>query len=135
MEQEKVYGVGHFASLQPLLNLPQPSHEEPPVIPVIAPPITKITSLLAKKAGYNMPLLLLPAPETSHYSGMSYKPPMPMVPGPPCLQAAEDALVVPKHDDPPMSAPLTALLPQHSLPLLHVSHLSPTAEATASANA
>ncbi|KAL4065610.1 hypothetical protein V8B97DRAFT_2010421 [Scleroderma yunnanense] len=82
MERERVYGPGHFASSQlsitnaaaggsasaddapaspayKALTAPQLSRKEPPA-PVSA------------KADYSMPLPRLPAPQTSHYSGMSY---------------------------------------------------------------
>ena len=84
MERERVYGPGHFASSQvsitnaaaggpsapddasalpgyssKALTAPQMARKEP-------------SAPVSAKADYSMPLPRLPAPETSHYSGMSY---------------------------------------------------------------
>ncbi|KAF8530212.1 Pkinase-domain-containing protein [Hysterangium stoloniferum] len=100
-ERERVYGPGYFASSQLSLNshipnktsgtenfdgsappsaynppsatttatsLPPPSFKQP----MIRPPSTES---MQKKADYNMPLPRLPAPESSHYSGMAYDAP------------------------------------------------------------
>lgn len=87
MERERVYGPGHFASSQlsitnnaPPTNAPSP--DETSTAPSAYNP--KALSLssrrdtqqfpapMSAKADYSMPLPRLPAPETSHYSGMSY---------------------------------------------------------------
>ncbi|KAF9222128.1 Pkinase-domain-containing protein [Gyrodon lividus] len=87
LERERVYGPGHFASSQvsiqsggaanlptadeasipttygtKVLLQPQPTKKEPQQLP----------TPVSTKADYTMPLPRLPAPETSHYSGMSY---------------------------------------------------------------
>ncbi|KAH7920346.1 Pkinase-domain-containing protein [Leucogyrophana mollusca] len=87
LERERVYGPGHFASSQ--LSI---ASNAPPTAAAVdeatAPPpyATKVLSQPAPvkkeqqalpspasaKADYSMPLPRLPAPETSHYSGMSY---------------------------------------------------------------
>ncbi|KDQ22866.1 hypothetical protein PLEOSDRAFT_1069072 [Pleurotus ostreatus PC15] len=95
MEREKVYGPGHFASSQLSIQEPnpstsgQPSSATPAVpdeVPTSAPngiarapgystPTAALSNGKAEigaKADYSMPLPRLPAPETSHYSGMSY---------------------------------------------------------------
>ncbi|KAL4263361.1 non-specific serine/threonine protein kinase [Pleurotus pulmonarius] len=95
MEREKVYGPGHFASSQLSVQDPNPSmsgqpNSATPAIPDEAPtsalngaargpghsaPATAPSNGKAEigaKADYSMPLPRLPAPETSHYSGMSY---------------------------------------------------------------
>ncbi|KAJ2936745.1 hypothetical protein H1R20_g348, partial [Candolleomyces eurysporus] len=101
MERERVYGPGQFASSQLSLQdqmsptaaaTVTPAHGDlasqqpaPPQQPHIAPVNGNKPSTKAK-ADYSMPLPRLPAPETSHYSGMSYDnhgvaPPTPTSPG------------------------------------------------------
>ena len=85
MERERVYGPGHFASSQ--LSITNAAAAGSPSSPedVSAPPTYSSKALTAPqitrkdqpapvsgKADYSMPLPRLPAPETSHYSGMSY---------------------------------------------------------------
>ncbi|KIJ51156.1 hypothetical protein M422DRAFT_58800 [Sphaerobolus stellatus SS14] len=83
-ERERVYGPGVFASSQLSLQahtIPRTivSESSDPSVPPSSyvPPISaSLTPSRAdsaqKKADYNMPLPRLPAPESSHYSGMSY---------------------------------------------------------------
>jgi len=86
-ERERVFGPGIFASSQLSLqshvvpvrtptteldtSAPPPSSYVPPTA-ASAPPSSTRHSVDPKKADYNMPLPRLPAPESSHYSGMSY---------------------------------------------------------------
>ncbi|TBU46041.1 Pkinase-domain-containing protein [Dichomitus squalens] len=81
MEREKVYGPGHFASSQ--LSLEASSRPDATAVDAPAPPPTSAKMLsqpsvrkrdppLTGKPDYSMPLPRLPAPETSHYSGLSY---------------------------------------------------------------
>ncbi|TFK51224.1 Pkinase-domain-containing protein [Heliocybe sulcata] len=79
LERERVYGPGHFASSQISLEASQaasPAHEAPVPPPVSAKALSQPSvpkkDLIPGKADYSMPLPRLPAPETSHYSGMSY---------------------------------------------------------------
>ncbi|CCL98872.1 uncharacterized protein FIBRA_00879 [Fibroporia radiculosa] len=78
MEREKVYGPGHFASSQLSLEstpqadpAPEVHHPQTNAKQVSQPQVRKKDAVLAKP-DYSMPLPRLPAPETSHYSGMSY---------------------------------------------------------------
>ncbi|KAK0452922.1 uncharacterized protein EV420DRAFT_1273545 [Desarmillaria tabescens] len=79
LERERVYGPGQFASSQTSIQDPRSTAnisnavtvEPPPPTPVSKKDTTKRESATAK-ADYSMPLPRLPAPETSHYSGMSY---------------------------------------------------------------
>ncbi|KAI0029073.1 hypothetical protein K488DRAFT_57194 [Vararia minispora EC-137] len=72
-ERERVYGPGHFASSQlslaPPLPPPLPEDALRPTIQVTLPSPAKEPSA---KPSYDMPLPRLPAPATSHYSGLSY---------------------------------------------------------------
>ncbi|CAL1702535.1 unnamed protein product [Somion occarium] len=77
MERERVYGPGHFASSQLSLE----TRGETPGDQAVATPSTHLSQPHLPKNGaapgkpdYSMPLPRLPAPETSHYSGMSYEP-------------------------------------------------------------
>ncbi|KZT30084.1 Pkinase-domain-containing protein [Neolentinus lepideus HHB14362 ss-1] len=78
LERERVYGPGHFASSQVSLEASQVTSAAPetPAPPTSAkillqPEVSKKDSVPGK-ADYSMPLPRLPAPETSHFSGMSY---------------------------------------------------------------
>ncbi|KAF8129971.1 hypothetical protein EV363DRAFT_1168110 [Boletus edulis] len=83
LERERVYGPGHFASSQ--ISIQSGALPNAPAVDaagisnaygVKAPSqTTKQLSLVtptSARADYSMPLPRLPAPETSHYSGMSY---------------------------------------------------------------
>ncbi|KAG1721894.1 Pkinase-domain-containing protein [Suillus lakei] len=86
LERERVYGPGRFASSQLSLqsataaNVPTADASAPPPYPAKTftqpAPVKKEQQPLANsasaKADYSMPLPRLPAPETSHYSDMSY---------------------------------------------------------------
>ncbi|KAF9236131.1 hypothetical protein BU15DRAFT_50491 [Melanogaster broomeanus] len=87
LERERVYGPGHFASsqvsLQGATSLPSPDDASSPttygtkVLSQFQPAKKEPQQLptpVSAKADYSMPLPRLPAPETSHYSGMSYDP-------------------------------------------------------------
>jgi hypothetical protein len=87
MERERVYGPGHFASSQlSLYPPPVTQHLATRADEVSAPPTASVKQLShptvksssaepsTAKADYSMLLPRLPAPETSHYSGMSYEP-------------------------------------------------------------
>ena len=100
-ERERVYGPGYFASSQLSLQTPQhhpvsksshgsqdadglapkppPASFKPPTIRTTPSPSIVDTHVLPpsqqQKADYGMPLPLLPAPESSHYSGLSYDTP------------------------------------------------------------
>ncbi|OSC98564.1 Pkinase-domain-containing protein [Trametes coccinea BRFM310] len=109
MEREKVYGPGHFASSQ--LSLESSSRQDTLTGDPSAPPTTSAKQLstpsvrkreppITAKPDYSMPLPRLPAPETSHYSGMSYDV-SPATPSPtatnfPQPRARDAALAVPK---------------------------------------
>ena len=105
-ERERVYGPGYFASSQLSLqstqhhlspqgpsksshvahdsdgiaNRPPPASFKPPSIRT-APSVieSQPPTPIQQKADYGMPLPLLPAPESSHYSGMSYDTPASLV--------------------------------------------------------
>ncbi|EDR06003.1 uncharacterized protein LACBIDRAFT_251514 [Laccaria bicolor S238N-H82] len=78
LERDRVYGPGQFASSQ--LSILGDSAPTPTVVNAATPPggvplpPRKEVPAADKngKADYSMPLPRLPAPETSHYSGMSY---------------------------------------------------------------
>jgi serine/threonine protein kinase KIN1/2 len=87
LERERVYGPGHFASSQLSLHPPLAIHHPTPRPDEPTPPptasikqlshsIVKTAALepTSAKADYTMHLPRLPAPETSHYSGMSFEP-------------------------------------------------------------
>lgn len=82
MERERVYGPGHFASSQLSLEsrVDPSSSTDPPAAPpptaknLSQPVIPKNNGMATAKQDYSMPLPRLPAPETSHFSGMSYEP-------------------------------------------------------------
>ena len=89
MERERVYGPGHFASSQlslvantPLNNNVGVKTEDDPTgsTKQSANPTVKVMTAEpspSTKADYSMALPRLPAPESSHYSGMSYEPTAP----------------------------------------------------------
>ncbi|KAI0354421.1 Pkinase-domain-containing protein [Trametes cingulata] len=121
MEREKVYGPGHFASSQ--LSLETSSRPDAHAVDSAVPPTTPAKQLstpsvrkrdppITGKPDYSMPLPRLPAPETSHYSGLSYDV-TPATPSPttsnfPQPRARDAALAVPKRDGPqPSSLPKT----------------------------
>ncbi|EPQ53024.1 Pkinase-domain-containing protein [Gloeophyllum trabeum ATCC 11539] len=79
LERERVYGPGHFASSQISLETSQaasPGPDAPAPPPssakAVSQPAVPKKDAVPGKADYSMPLPRLPAPETSHYSGMSY---------------------------------------------------------------
>src|SRR5579863_579241 len=81
MERDKVYGAGHFASSQLSLNPPQPTPEEAPSTSKQSVQLTVPTSSTSPQkavggADYNMRPSRLPAPESLHYSKMSYDAPV-----------------------------------------------------------
>lgn len=110
MEREKVYGPGHFASSQLSLessNRAEPGAETQPPVPkqLSAPSVRKPETAVSGKPDYSMPLPRLPAPETSHYSGMSYDvtaaTPSPTANNFPQPRARDLALSVPRRADMP----------------------------------
>jgi serine/threonine protein kinase KIN1/2 len=112
MERERVYGPGHFASSQLSLESSgraEPAVEAPPAVPTAkqlsTPFIRKPEATVQGKPDYSMPLPRLPAPETSHFSGMSYDPaaaaPSPTSPNFPQPRARDPALAIPKRTDAP----------------------------------
>ena len=84
MERERVYGPGHFASSQLSLATNAATNNNTGAKPeddstkqsTSSPPKTTEPASTTK-ADYSMPLPRLPAPESSHYSGMSYEPTAP----------------------------------------------------------
>ncbi|KAJ3980202.1 CAMK/CAMKL/Kin1 protein kinase [Lentinula detonsa] len=142
MEREKVYGPGAFASSQLNVadaghgkaingttngvtngastspasggvpsSVPERREQLSAPIP-IAPPVPIIAAPPSAKADYSMPLPRLPAPETSHYSGMSYDANNTAAPSPtsPSFQAAFHQGPQPRARDPglPASSPSSA---------------------------
>lgn len=113
MERERVYGPGHFASSQLSLESgyrPDATVATPAPVPTNAkqlsqPAVRKQETTLTAKPDYSMPLPRLPAPETSHFSGLSYDPaaaaPSPTSSGFPQPRARDAALTNPKADIPP----------------------------------
>ncbi|KAH9895931.1 Pkinase-domain-containing protein [Cubamyces lactineus] len=112
MEREKVYGPGHFASSQLSLessSRPDALSVDAPVQPptsakqLSTPAVRKRDAPITGKPDYSMPLPRLPAPETSHYSGMSYDitpaTPSPTASSFPQPRARDAALAVPKRED------------------------------------
>ncbi|TFK86947.1 Pkinase-domain-containing protein [Polyporus arcularius HHB13444] len=113
MEREKVYGPGHFASSQLSLessSRPDALASDAPVPPPTSakqlsqPTVRKRDPPISGKPDYSMPLPRLPAPETSHYSGMSYDV-TPATPSPttstfPQPRARDAALASPKTGQP-----------------------------------
>ena len=88
MQRERVYGPGHFASSQLSLTTNAAANnntvvktEDNSTHPTkqANPPSTATTTepTPTTKADYSMALPRLPAPESSHYSGMSYEPTAP----------------------------------------------------------
>ena len=85
MERERVYGPGHFASSQLSLTTNAAAKNNTPVrleddLTQPANSSSKATTTEptpTSKADYSMALPRLPAPESSHYSGMSYEPTAP----------------------------------------------------------
>ncbi|KAI0668235.1 Pkinase-domain-containing protein [Trametes maxima] len=119
MEREKVYGPGHFASSQLSLessSRPDALSGDAPVQPptsakqLSTPSVRKRDPPISGKPDYSMPLPRLPAPETSHYSGMSYDvtpaTPSPTAAGFPQPRARDAALAVPKRGDDAQPRPL-----------------------------
>ncbi|KAI0084545.1 hypothetical protein BDY19DRAFT_898273 [Irpex rosettiformis] len=113
MERERVYGPGHFASSQLSLESGYRQDQAPaPAAPptnaksLSQPAVRKPEATLPAKPDYSMPLPRLPAPETSHYSGMSYDvaaaTPSPTAAHFPQPRARDAAIGVPK---PEMPAP------------------------------
>ncbi|TFK38383.1 hypothetical protein BDQ12DRAFT_683581 [Crucibulum laeve] len=94
LERDRVYGPGQFASSQLSIQAEAPTSpsatQQPtpadgslqaqqqyaataqPHYTAPAPPKKDVSPVANAKADYSMPLPRLPAPETSHYSGMSY---------------------------------------------------------------
>ena len=82
LERDRVYGAGHFASSQLSVNPPQRAPEEAPPpstskqsIPVTVPASTATPQKPVGGTDYNMRPSRLPAPESLHYSKMSYDSP------------------------------------------------------------
>ena len=133
MERERVYGPGHFASSQLSLestnraDLVQ-STDGPPAPPPTStkplsqPSVRKPDMTVTGKPDYSMPLPRLPAPETSHYSGMSYdansNAPSPTTPGFPQPRARDAAMGVglPKRNDLPPPTPISVSGVPRSVP-------------------
>ena len=83
MERDRVYGVGHFASSQLSVNPSQPAPEEAPPpsaskqsVQLTVPTSSATPQKLTGGADYNMRPSRLPAPESLHYSKMSYDHPV-----------------------------------------------------------
>ena len=80
LERDRVYGPGHFASSQLSLNPLQPPPEEVQATPstaskpsqIVGPPPVVMSQKVAGGADYSMRPSRLPAPESPHYSKMSY---------------------------------------------------------------
>ncbi len=80
LERDRVYGPGHFASsqlsLNPLQSAPEEVQAPPPSAskqsPLVGPPPTVMPQKVAGGVDYNMRPSRLPAPESPHYSKMSY---------------------------------------------------------------
>ena len=79
MERDRLYGPGHFASSQLSVNPPQPAPEEvppPSASNQLAVPASMVTPQKAiGGTDYTMRPSRLPAPESLHYSKMSYDSP------------------------------------------------------------
>jgi hypothetical protein len=94
LERDRVYGPGHFASSQWSLNPPQPVLEEvqaPPSSvskpsPLVGPPPMVMPHKVAGSVDYNMRPSRLPAPESPHYSKLSYDPQVAPSPTAPTFQ-------------------------------------------------
>lgn len=118
MEREKVYGPGHFAnsnlsleaSPQADANPSGDSHAEN-AKQLSQPTLRSKKDPVSAKPDYSMPLPRLPAPETSHYSGMSYDAAPGPTPSPMSAtfaaqpRAREAALAVPRTTVTAASAP------------------------------
>lgn len=139
MEREKVYGPGHFASSQLSLesgNRTEPAVESQPPPPSVkqlsTPAMRKPEMAVSGKPDYSMPLPRLPAPETSHFSGMSYDPttaaPSPTANSFPQPRARDLALTVPRRADVPNSGTTARSVPptptKSPLPLPRAPELS-----------
>ncbi|PCH34832.1 Pkinase-domain-containing protein [Wolfiporia cocos MD-104 SS10] len=117
MEREKVYGPGHFASSQlSLESSPQADAVAEDVHPPSnakqsSQPTVRRKDPVPAKPDYSMPLPRLPAPETSHYSGMSYDAsgasPSPVSPTFAAQPRARDAALAAPRVSVPGSAPPT----------------------------
>ena len=83
IERDRLYGAGHFASSQLSVNPPQRSPEEAPPpsaskqsIQITVPATTVTPQKAVGGTDYNIRPSRLPAPESSHYSKMSYDSPV-----------------------------------------------------------
>ncbi|KAH9942815.1 Pkinase-domain-containing protein [Amylocystis lapponica] len=125
LERERVYGPGQFASSQLSLEStarPEPAHEDlPPTSAKLLsqPSVRKREPTTPSKPDYSMPLPRLPAPETSHFSGMSYAAnaasPSPTASSFAQPRARDAALSGPKATVVPPS-PVSSTAPRTSLP-------------------
>lgn len=82
LERERVYGPGHFASSQlsvheanAAIHTQRPTDDDGSKLTSYSSPTQKPDQIATAKPDYSMPLPRLPAPATSHYSGMSYDAP------------------------------------------------------------
>jgi serine/threonine protein kinase KIN1/2 len=82
MERDRLYGAGHFASSQLSVNPPQRTAEEAPPasaskqsVQITVPASTVTPQKAVGGTDYNMRPSRLPAPESLHYSKMSYDSP------------------------------------------------------------
>ncbi|THH32748.1 hypothetical protein EUX98_g1453 [Antrodiella citrinella] len=129
LERERVYGPGHFASSQLSLETSRANAEgDPPTASgkqLSQPNIRKPEPAVNSKPDYSMVLPRLPAPESSHFSKMSYDAnaatPSPTASNFPQPRARDASLNVPKHDVPtgsglPKSTPNTPSKPSTALP-------------------
>ncbi|KAI9508717.1 hypothetical protein F5148DRAFT_1013286 [Russula earlei] len=83
MERDRVYGVGHFASSQLSLNPPQPAPEGAPpptlskqAVQLAVPASAGTPQKATGGADYTIRPSRLPAPESLHFSKMSYDSPL-----------------------------------------------------------
>ncbi|THG96595.1 hypothetical protein EW026_g5259 [Hermanssonia centrifuga] len=123
MERERVYGPGHFASSQLSLESTNRSDavpDVPPPVPTNAkqlsqPSVRKQEPVVTVKPDYSMPLPRLPAPESSHFSGMSYEPtaatPSPTASAFPQPRSRDPALTDHKRPDAPPGGALSHQVP------------------------
>ncbi|TFY69042.1 hypothetical protein EVJ58_g628 [Rhodofomes roseus] len=123
MEREKVYGPGHFANSNLSLEASarpdaQPSGEgHPDNAKQLSQPTLRKKETVTAKADYSMPLPRLPAPETSHFSGMSYDATAGPTPSPVSAtfgaQPRARDIAVPRTNIVPASAPNTSAHSAH----------------------
>ena len=112
MEREKVYGPGHFAnsnlsleaSAQADANPSGDSHAEN-AKQLSQPTLRSKKDPVSAKPDYSMPLPRLPAPETSHYSGMSYD----AAPGPTPSPMSATFAAQPRARDAALAVPRTTV--------------------------